>query len=143
VFERYDEPARRSLFFARYAASQLGSVSIETEHLLLGLMRQASPAVLAVLSGVPLLALREELELGEPRDQIPTHVEIPFSPAAKRALHAAAEEADALRHTAIRCEHLLLGVLREPESAVAAALARHGVGLEEARGRIASKPNCP
>ena len=36
MFERYTERARRVLFFARYEASQLGSISIETEHLLLG-----------------------------------------------------------------------------------------------------------
>ena len=40
MFERYTERARRVLFFARYEASQLGSVSIETEHLLLGLIRE-------------------------------------------------------------------------------------------------------
>ena len=39
MFERYDEPARRTLFYARFEASRLGVRSIETEHLLLGLMR--------------------------------------------------------------------------------------------------------
>src|SRR5919205_801714 len=34
MFERYTERARRVLFFARYEASQLGSISIETEHVL-------------------------------------------------------------------------------------------------------------
>ena len=40
MFERYTERARRVIFFARYEASQLGSRSIETEHLLLGLIRE-------------------------------------------------------------------------------------------------------
>ena len=40
MFERYTEAARRALFFARYEASQLGSISIEAEHLLLGLIRE-------------------------------------------------------------------------------------------------------
>ena len=40
MFERYTERARRVIFFARYEASQLGSASIETEHLLLGLIRE-------------------------------------------------------------------------------------------------------
>ena len=31
MFERYTERARRVLFFARYEASQLGSISIDTE----------------------------------------------------------------------------------------------------------------
>ena len=40
MFERYTEKARRVIFFARYEASQYGSPIIETEHLLLGLMRE-------------------------------------------------------------------------------------------------------
>lgn len=40
MFERYTEAARRALFFARYEASHLGSVSIDPEHLLLGLIRK-------------------------------------------------------------------------------------------------------
>jgi ATP-dependent Clp protease ATP-binding subunit ClpC len=39
MFERYTEGARRVLFFARYEASEPGSLSIEAEHLLLGLIR--------------------------------------------------------------------------------------------------------
>ena len=40
MFERYTEKARRVIFFARYEASQFGSPYIETEHLLLGLLRE-------------------------------------------------------------------------------------------------------
>ena len=40
MFERYTEKARRAIFFARYEASQFGSPVIETEHLLLGLLRE-------------------------------------------------------------------------------------------------------
>jgi ATP-dependent Clp protease ATP-binding subunit ClpA len=40
MFKRYTEKARRVIFFARYEASQYGSPYIETEHLLLGLLRE-------------------------------------------------------------------------------------------------------
>jgi ATP-dependent Clp protease ATP-binding subunit ClpA len=40
MFERYTEKARRVIFFARYEASQFGGSCIETEHLLLGLLRE-------------------------------------------------------------------------------------------------------
>src|ERR1035438_1629874 len=40
MFERYTEKARRVIFFARYEASQFASPYIETEHLLLGLLRE-------------------------------------------------------------------------------------------------------
>ncbi|HTA43224.1 MAG TPA: Clp protease N-terminal domain-containing protein [Bryobacteraceae bacterium] len=39
MFERYTEKARRSIFFARYEAHQFGSSAIETEFLLLGVLR--------------------------------------------------------------------------------------------------------
>jgi ATP-dependent Clp protease ATP-binding subunit ClpC len=38
MFERYTEKARRTIFFARYEASHFGSLYIETEYLLLGLL---------------------------------------------------------------------------------------------------------
>jgi len=41
MFERYTERARRVIFFARYEASQFGSPTIETEHLLLGILRES------------------------------------------------------------------------------------------------------
>jgi ATP-dependent Clp protease ATP-binding subunit ClpA len=40
MFERYTEKARRVIFFARYEASQFGSPFIETEHILLGVLRE-------------------------------------------------------------------------------------------------------
>jgi len=47
MFEVYNEKARRVIFFARFEASQYDSRSIETEHLLLGLLRE-DPALLDV-----------------------------------------------------------------------------------------------
>ena len=39
MFERFTERARRCIYFARQSASEYGSQTIETEHLLLGLLR--------------------------------------------------------------------------------------------------------
>src|SRR5438270_733636 len=40
MFERYTEKARRAIFGAVYMARRVGSPMIETEHLLLGLLRE-------------------------------------------------------------------------------------------------------
>ena len=40
MFERYTERARRVIFFARQEANRFGSKAIETEHFLLGLLRE-------------------------------------------------------------------------------------------------------
>jgi ATP-dependent Clp protease ATP-binding subunit ClpC len=45
MFERFTEKARRVVFFARYEASQYGSPEIDSEHLLLGLIREHKASV--------------------------------------------------------------------------------------------------
>ena len=57
MFERYTEKARRVIFFARYEASQFGSPCIETEHLLLGLLREDKALVRSLVDGVPFLRI--------------------------------------------------------------------------------------
>jgi ATP-dependent Clp protease ATP-binding subunit ClpC len=52
MFERYTEKARRVIFFARYEASQFGQPYIETEHLLLGILREDNE-VIALWSAYP------------------------------------------------------------------------------------------
>src|SRR5207253_156122 len=63
MFERYTERARRVLFFARYEASQLGSISIETEHLLLGILREERSVAATILmeKGMRLNTVREDI----------------------------------------------------------------------------------
>lgn len=139
MFERYTESARRALFFARYESSQLGSLSIETEHMLLGLVREG--AAVSALLPVPLDRLRRELE-GRTvfKEKLSTSVEIPFGAGTKRALQFAAEEANALRHAHIGSEHLLLGLLREESSVAASTLASLGVRLSDVRAAVEKLP---
>jgi hypothetical protein len=62
VFERYTEEARRALFFARFETSQRGGTSIESEYLLLGVIRENGGLVNAILTHfrvTPLTLLRE------------------------------------------------------------------------------------
>src|SRR5256884_5322091 len=63
MFERYTEKARRVIFFARYEASQFGSPSIDTEHLLLGILREDKCVAAEILHdrGLRLNVIREEL----------------------------------------------------------------------------------
>ena len=139
MFERYTERARRVLFFARYEASQLGSVSIETEHLLLGLIREGKGLMSRVLarSNVSAETLRKEVE-GRTvfRAKVEQSDEIPFSAETKRALAFATEEADRLLHTYIGTEHLLLGILREEQSLAASVLTGRGIRLGAVREDI-------
>jgi ATP-dependent Clp protease ATP-binding subunit ClpC len=139
MFERYTERARRVLFFARYEASQLGSVSIETEHLLLGLIREGKGLTSRLFSRahVSLDSIRKEIE-GRTvfREKVSTSVEIPFSVETKRTLQYAVEEADRLLHNYIGTEHLLLGILHEDRSLAASILVDKGMRLSVVRDDI-------
>ena len=59
-----------------------------------------------------------------------------FTPAARTAVAEAQTEARELRHNHVGVEHLLLGVLREHDSAAAEALRSRGVSLERVRERV-------
>lgn len=139
MFERFTESARRALFFARYESSQLGAASIEAEHLLLGLVRgnESAPREMLGVAGVSLEGIGQQVERRVPRlATIPTSVEIPFTPVAVRILEFAREEADRLRHNHIGTEHILLGLLREPDSLAFAVLTESGVRLDDARDAL-------
>ena len=129
MFERYTERARRVLFFSRYEASQLGSISIETEHLLLGLIREGKGLTSRIFARahVSLEELRKEIEAQKVfHEKVSTSVEIPFSLESKRVLEATAEESDRLLHNYIGTEHLLLGLLHEERSVAGSLLDREG-----------------
>ena len=52
MFERYTERARRVLFFARYELSALGGNTIETDHILLCILREAKGGLERVVRAV-------------------------------------------------------------------------------------------
>jgi ATP-dependent Clp protease ATP-binding subunit ClpA len=61
MFERYTEGARRAVFFARYEAIQIGSGYIETEHILLGLLREDKALFRRLLPEVEYESIHKEV----------------------------------------------------------------------------------
>jgi hypothetical protein len=145
MFERYTEKARRAIFFARYEASQFGSPCIETEHLLLGLLRENKVIAYKLLKrGVSTESFRQAIaEHTAVATKMSTSVDLPLSNECKRVLAYAAEEAERLSHKHIGTEHLFLGLLREKKGFAAHLLIEAGATLEEARNQIATWPAEP
>ena len=88
MFERYTEKARRVIFFARYEASQFGSPYIETEHLLLGLLREDKALTNRFLrSHASVESIRKQIEGHTTiREKVSTSVDLPLSNECKRVL---------------------------------------------------------
>src|SRR5436305_7740710 len=139
MFERYTEKARRVIFFARYEASQFGSPYIETEHLLLGLLREDKALTNRFLrSHASVESIRKQIEGHTTiREKVSTSVDLPLSNECKRVLAYAAEEAERLSHKHIGTEHLLLGLLREEKCFAAEILHERGLRLGTIREELA------
>src|SRR5262245_47278647 len=87
IFERYTEQTRRVIFFARYATSELGAECIETEHLLIGLLRENEYLVRHFLPpGDSIEAVKQDIEKETIRSEkrIPTSLDLPLSDESQR-----------------------------------------------------------
>jgi hypothetical protein len=142
MFERFTERARRAIFFARYEASVLGSGWIETEHLLLGLIRE-DRVLQNKLSIEAIKAIHKRVKEKYAPTSIPTSADMPLSTDSKQVLSFGAEESDKLHHKSIDTGHLVLGLLRI-ECLAASLLRQHGIEYEAFRESIAVPiPNTP
>jgi len=142
MFERFNEHVRRSLFFARYEASRSSSRSIALQHVLLGMLREADPALNELLRsrGIEPLELREEL-LGErvTIERVSTSPDLPLAEETKKALAFAVHEAESMGHSNVGSEHLVLGLLRVEGSTAAEYLNAHGVELFQLREEVVQR----
>jgi hypothetical protein len=137
MFERYTEKARRIIFFARYEASNFGSPYIETEHILLGLLREEKRAFAWIPKAPTAEAVRQRIESRIPkRPSTATSVDLPLSKASTHVLNKAKDEANRLNSKYIGTEHLFLALLQEKD-ATAQLLLEFGANLEKLRVEFA------
>ena len=141
MFERYTERARRVIFFARYGVSQTGRMTIESEHLLLGLVHEDGNILSRFVRDATQADVRDEITRRMAiKEKVPTSVDLPLSNESRRILAYAAEEAKRLNTDHIGPEHLLLGMLREETSTAAQVLYQHGLNLNIVREELARAP---
>jgi 1-pyrroline-5-carboxylate dehydrogenase len=139
MFERYTPKARRVIFLARYEAAQLGSLCIEGEHLLLGLLREDKVLGERVCgAGADVEPVRQQISArSRSSEAAGDSAELKISNPCKRVLAHAAQEAERLSHRFIGMEHLLLGLLREENSFAGRLLHECGLRAEALRNDLA------
>jgi ATP-dependent Clp protease ATP-binding subunit ClpC len=136
VPQGYREKSRRTIFFARYEACLFCSPYIETEHLLLGLLRE-NKVIAASLGSDSFDSIRKQLKMPSIFHKTVTHsLDLLLSDECKRVLAYAGEEAENLSHKFIGTEHLLLGLLREENCLGAHLLKQRGVSLDGVRADL-------
>jgi ATP-dependent Clp protease ATP-binding subunit ClpC len=141
MFEKYNEKARRALFFARYEASKLGGRVIETEHVLLGILREGEETVMSLFAhfDVKPEELRREIE-GERVfvERVSSTADLPLSEETKKVLAYAAHEAESMVHPAVGSEHLLLGLLKVETGTAMRILSDAGIDQYSVREEVLS-----
>jgi ATP-dependent Clp protease ATP-binding subunit ClpC len=138
VFERFTEQARQAVVLAQEEARLLHHNYIGTEHLLLGLLREADGPAARVLESLDISLDRirgQVARLVGSADEV-TSGQIPFTPRAKKVLELALREAISLGHNYIGTEHILLGLARENEGVAARVLLESGVDAETLRSEV-------
>lgn len=132
MFEKFTERGRKVIIYAREEAEKRQNDYLGTEHLLLGLLREADSLPMIILKKMGLSAeeLRLEVERNLPTgSNILTFGDIPFTPRAKKVLELAVEEARLLGHSYIGSEHLLIGLIREDAGIAGKILRSLGANL--------------
>ena len=146
MLSRFTDRARKVMAFANQEAQLYNSDVINTEHILLGFVKEGSGTGATVLKNldVNIKKLRQELEKRvkiEP--EMITMGKLPQAPLAKKVVEYAIEEAKALNHNFVGTEHILLGLLRESKGIAATVLMSLGLKLEDVRLEIISLYGLP
>ncbi len=150
------DDTREVIQFAIDEARKLGHKYVGTEHLLLGVMREGNsiPAKIIMERGIKIERIRDEIltvlrsstgddHVGavtghDPHEWVHQQelAKAFRSPRFWHRLILAVDSANRLGHGEIEDEHLLLALLREPDSFVARMLTEKGVTLDWVRDRV-------
>lgn len=137
-YEHFTDRARKVMQLANQEAVRFSHEYIDTEHILLGLMKEGSGIATQVLRGlnVDLRKIRLEVEkIDQSGPDMVVMGTLPQAPRAKKVIDYAQEEMRHLNHNYVGTEHLLLGLIREVDGVATQVLANLGVKLEIVRER--------
>ena len=138
MFEHCTERARRCIYFARQSAAKYGSQTIETEHLLLGILQEDPDVISRFPPSKTAKEIRAEIESRIAKNTASTRIEIPLSFLCKVILAYSAEEAERLHHRHINVDHVLIGVVREEDGVAGQILRFAGLNVVAMRQRMRS-----
>jgi ATP-dependent Clp protease ATP-binding subunit ClpC len=126
-----------ALSLARDRARATGAAGVTTGHLLQGLLAEGGNLALQILAATDLEP--GTIVLPEPLEAEPGGGEgLRFSTPAAAAIELAVSEATALGHNYVGCEHLLIGLVAEPEGTAGRVLRGRGAEAKATRRAVAA-----
>ena len=123
--------------YAREEAARIGSDCVDSEHLLLGILRDDEGTAATILKNLDQDPdeLRRFIEgnVAKPAPETRDGTAIPFAPLTQRIMRAAKGEAYLMRENVVGTGHLLLALCRETQGAASMCLALKGILYTHAR----------
>jgi ATP-dependent Clp protease ATP-binding subunit ClpC len=127
MFERFSPESRCAIYFAHHAALSAGAEAIDSDHLLLGLLRDPGARVNRILHLSE--RLREETAKAKQFSTLSDSKDVPLTKDGKRVVAYAVQESDQFCDDWVDTNDLLLGILREKKCNAAKMLNRAGLDL--------------
>ncbi len=139
MFEKFTENGRKAFAIANREAQRFHHEGVETEHVLLGLIKEGESVTLKIFKAldVDLKKLKLQCQMvGQAAHEEGEVDRLPQSPQIQHVVKYAVEEARQFKHPVVGSEHILLGLIRETDGAASSILAKQGVNLDNVRDII-------
>jgi|GEM_PF-3758182 len=133
--ERFTEKSHHVLQLAQEEAQRLQHSSIDTQHILIGLIYEDDGVASRVLRDLK-VDLDHIIEIGEQLSPEYGDKPLEIAPDTKKILELAIDESRRMEHIFIGTEHLLLGLVRHEESIAFNILRQLDISPEDIRRRI-------
>ncbi|MFN8372942.1 MAG: Clp protease N-terminal domain-containing protein [Anaerolineae bacterium] len=136
--ERFTQQARRVLNLAQEEAVRMQHTYIDTEHLLIGLVRQRDGVAAQSLHklGLEVANVVTAVEAINPPEPVRSHPQVELADGTKKALEYAVHEARRMGSDHVDTEHLLLGLVRQTTGNALLTFKRLGVSTENVRREV-------
>ncbi len=136
MFEKFTENGRKAFAIANREAQRFHHEGVETEHVLLGLIKEGESVTLKIFKALDVDVKKLKLQCqkaGQAAHEEGDVDRLPQSPQIQHVIKYAVEEARELKHGVVGSEHILLGLIRETEGAASTLLAKQGITVESVR----------
>ena len=146
MFKRYTDRARKAIAIVYQEARCLKYEYFGTEHLLLGIIMEGTDVGTKILAefGIDLQKARGQIEalIRMGPDCVTTN-KLPYTPRAKESIAIAKQKARRFKHNYLGQEHLLLGLVANPEALSTIVLATLNVTPDNVPSRYHQDSESP
>ncbi len=140
LIEKFTERARKALSAAAKESKELGTNVVDTEHILLGILKDKTSIASKVLSSFQIDAdkVKESVVASTDTDAVGGSKEGGFSETAQESIAASALQAYLWGSAYVGTEHLLCGLAKTPSGLACHILRSWGITYESLKNRVES-----